>query len=243
VLSRATTQHELEIARRPPPDRLGLLRRPAETTIEVRQKRRQERIGGRPSGRAPQPELAHEPILQRGPETFDAAFGLGRPGLDIPDAELLQHAPDVSRRLGARQLFRQTPVAIIAHQDVDPVAVERHRQAGRGEDVPEQRHVAVHVFGGPEMQRHHLRGRVVDGAQQREARAAGLEPVERAAVELQHLARGRLAGPPGAVLGGPPAMHGAQAQRAGRRRTDSREMVSPWSSRSVSVRWVSLKPA
>ncbi|PYN34949.1 MAG: hypothetical protein DME01_13850 [Candidatus Rokuibacteriota bacterium] len=81
-----------------------------------------------------------------------------------PMPQLLQHAPDVRGRLGARQLFRQAPVSIIADQDVDPIAVERHREAGRGEHVSEQRLIAVQVFAWPEMQRHDLRGGVVDRA-------------------------------------------------------------------------------
>jgi hypothetical protein len=108
----------------------------------------------------------------------------------------------------------KTPVLVGAYEDVDAIAVERYGQARGREDLLEQSGVAVEVFGGTEVQSDDDRGGVVNGPEQGHRRAAVLEPVEWAAVELEQLPTGLLAWAPGAVLGRPPAMDGAEPERA-----------------------------
>ena len=44
-----------------------------------------------------QAQFAAQAILQGAPEAFDAAFGFGRAGLEVPDAEVVQDAAEVER--------------------------------------------------------------------------------------------------------------------------------------------------
>ena len=96
-------------------------------------------------------------------------FACGRVRGDVAD----RRAPAGSRRSGsgasALELFLEAPVDVIAHEDAEAIAVERH-----GQSVPEparlaqQREVAVQVFGGAEVQGQDGAGRVIDRAEQEE---------------------------------------------------------------------------
>jgi hypothetical protein len=88
----AAAEHAREIARRAAPGRGGLPRGDGESAVEVGDEGRQEGIGGLAGGDAAQAQFADQAILQRLPEAFDAALGLGALGGDVPDAEVLQHA-------------------------------------------------------------------------------------------------------------------------------------------------------
>jgi hypothetical protein len=78
------------------------------------------------------------------------------------DAEVLEHAPQMSRELRAGQLLGDGPMAIVADEQIEPVAVDRQRQAVRREQLLEERGIAVDVLGGPEVQGTDLARRVVD---------------------------------------------------------------------------------
>ena len=85
------------------------------------------------------------------------------------------------------------------------VAVEGERDAAAPDDLLQQQEVAARVLDGAEEGVHGCAGRIVDGEQQGEARAALLEPGVMAAVDLQ---QHPLAGhplTPDTVLGGPAA--------------------------------------
>src|SRR5688572_9584584 len=62
------------------------------------------------------------------------------------------------------------------------------------------------------MERQDFRGGVVDGAEQGHARAAALEPVVRAAVDLHELPRGVFAGATTTMLRGAPAVDGGEPE-------------------------------
>jgi hypothetical protein len=101
-------------------------------------------------------------------------------------------------------------VAIVTHEDVEAVAVERHGQPVGREELPAEREIAVQILLGTEVQGQDLAGGVIDGAQQGEGGAAGFEPGEGAAIELDQAAGGQFAGAPGAMARGPaPAHRGA----------------------------------
>jgi len=85
-------------------------------------------------------------------------------GLDVADAELLEQAAEVGGVLGAVQLFLERPVAVVADQDIEAVAVDREGQAVLPEDLGEDDGVAMETLGRPEMRRQELRGGVIDGA-------------------------------------------------------------------------------
>jgi len=208
----AAAQHVGQIARRPAPDGLGESGGPAETAIEVGDKRRQVRRGRFDGGDAAQAEFTHEAVLQRGPQALDAALGLRRVGGDVADAQLLEHAPQVSGELGAGQLFGERPVRVVADEEVEAVAIERQRPPVAGEQLLKEAGVAVDVLGGPELQGEDLAGGIIDGAQEHELRAARLEPGERAAVDLDEGPAGGLGDSPAPRPRRPPPMAGRQPQ-------------------------------
>src|SRR5499427_4206425 len=115
-------------------------------------------------------------------------------------------------RLDSGELLFEGPVPISADEDVDAIAVEGHGPADGGEDLVQQRSVAVEVFGGAEVQCDDRGRRIIDGAQQGHSRAPILEPVEGTAVELHQLPGGGLAWSTLPMLGGAPTMDGGQAQ-------------------------------
>src|SRR5262249_60210433 len=95
---------------------------------------------------------------------------------------------------------------------VDAIAIEGHGQAVRGEDVVQERGIAMEIFGGPEMQCDDFRGRVVDRPEERQHWPARLEPGKGAAVELEQLPGRGLAGASGASQGRAAAMDGGPAE-------------------------------
>ena len=85
-------------------------------------------------------------ILQGAPEAFDAAFGFGRAGGEVADAEVVQDAAEVGGVLGAPQLFGEAPVGVIADEDVDAIAVEGEGPPILGEHLLE---AGWHSRAGP----------------------------------------------------------------------------------------------
>jgi hypothetical protein len=60
----------------------------------------------------------------------DAARGLRRARGDIADAKLLQHGLNASRGLRSRQLLVDGLKAIIADEEIEPIAVDGGREPG-----------------------------------------------------------------------------------------------------------------
>jgi hypothetical protein len=144
--------------------------------------------------------------LQRLPQPLDPAFGLGRAGGDETDAERVQHPPEVRGVLRAPQLFRESPVGVVAEKHVEPVAVKGQRHAVLGRDGGQQGGVAVQILRGPEVEGEHGAGGVVDGPVQAHGRPAPLEPVERAGVDLHQGAHAGAGLAARAILPGPAAV-------------------------------------
>jgi len=192
----------------------GLGGRVGEAAIEVREELRQEGVGGLARGDPAQAQFADEAILQGSPEALDAALGLGRAGREVADPELLEHAPEVGGILDAPQLLVQAPVRVVAHEDVEAIAVEGQGQAVLGAELVQQGGIAVQVLGRAEVQGEDGRGGVVDGSQERHRGASAFEPVKRAAVELHEGTPLGLGGAAGAVLARPAPVLGRQPQGA-----------------------------
>src|SRR5437762_1057185 len=75
-------------------------------------------------------------------------------------------------------------MGIVAHEEIEAITVDGQGEAGPGEEPVKQRHVAVDVFRGTELQSENLRRGVIHGAEEGESGAAGLQPRERTAVDL-----------------------------------------------------------
>jgi len=140
------------------------------------------------------------------------------------------------------QLFLERPVAVVADQDVEAVAVDRERQAVLPEDLVEDDGVAVEIFGGAEGEGEELGGGVVDGAQEvmvgprPSSQSKGLPSIwMRVPLAASRRRRPRCGRGRRRRLAGCPA-----ARRS--RRTEARLMVRWCSSCNFSVRWTSLRP-
>jgi hypothetical protein len=174
---------------------------------------RQVGLGGGEGGEAVEAEFGDEAILQGLPEPLDAAFGLRGARGDVADAEVAEDLAELGGVLGALQLLLQAPVRVIADEDTEAIAVQRHGQAMAGRELVEQGQVAVQILLGAEEQGADGTGGVVDGAEQGET-GAGPEPVELTAVEEDEGPHARRRGAAGAVLAGPAAVLGGQAEGA-----------------------------
>ena len=93
----------------------------------------QHGLSVRQSGGAGEPEFADQTVLAGAPGAFDTALGLRRIGGDLLDAELIESASELGRRLFSGELFGEGPVHIIALEDAVTVAIEAERDAVNGD--------------------------------------------------------------------------------------------------------------
>src|SRR5215469_3440277 len=200
----AAAEDHGEIARRSAPDGRRLRGRFAEAPIEVRDEFGQVGLGRLDRANGAQAQFADEPILQGGPQPLDAAFGLGRARADIADGERVQDAAEMRRPLHARELFLDRPVWIIPDEEIQPIPVHGEREPVLREDAAKERGIAMDILGGAELQGEDLAGGVIDGAEQNELGAAGLEPGKGTAVDLNQGAAGGLRDAPAPHLGRSP---------------------------------------
>src|SRR5260370_18774779 len=207
-------QQEGEIARGGPPGGRRVGRDSREAPVQVEEEFGQKSVGDLQRADAAQPQFAREPILQGAPEALDAAFGLGRAGLEIADAEIGEHAAEVGGILVALQLLREAPVGVVADENIDPIAIDAQGQAVLGQQLLEDDGVPVQVLGEAEVQGRHGAGGVIDRAQQGHRGAAPLEPIKGTAVDLDELAQARFGRAPLAMLLVAPPVLGGQAQSA-----------------------------
>ena len=97
------------------------------------QERRGDGVG---LGQASQAQLRDEAILQGTPESFDAAFRLGRASGNGADAQLDQGPAELRRIFGAGQLFLGSPAIVwIALEDAMSIVIERLGDAVGGEHL------------------------------------------------------------------------------------------------------------
>src|SRR5208283_1129116 len=138
-------------------------------------------------GGAGEAEFADQTVLASAPGALDAALGLGREGGDLLDAELVQSASQLSRRLFSGELFGQGPVGIVALEDAVAVAVEAERDAVSGDHGAESAEIAESIFGFElEVGGQDLAGGVILKADESELGAAALKPVMTAGVGEHH---------------------------------------------------------
>jgi hypothetical protein len=124
------------------------------------------------------------------------------------------------RGLRAGQLFGHRPVRVIADEQIQPIAVDGHRQAVVREHDLKQRGVAMEVLGRAELQ-----------ARSSELGAAVSEPGEGTAIDLDQGAAGRFGRPassgpgrPARALGRLPELLAPAAHRLAR---DAQSMLLP----------------
>ena len=146
---------------------------------------------GQSSG-AGEAQLADQTVLAGAPGAFDAAFGLGRVGGDLLDAEFFQRASELGRSLFSGELFGEGPMGIVALEDGVAVAVEAERDAVSGDHGAEGAKVAEGIFGFElEVSGEDLPGGVVLKAEERELGTAPFEPIVTPGIGERHHAEAR----------------------------------------------------
>jgi hypothetical protein len=135
-----------------------------------------------------QTQFAGEAILPYAPETLDAGFGLRTVGGDEGDAELLQSATELRGLAFSRALLFERPDVVVADEDAAVIAVESQGHAEARQHETKQAQLAEGGFGEKELRGEDFSGGMVLHAEGGEARAASLEPVVGAAVELPEFA-------------------------------------------------------
>ena len=209
----AAAQNPMQIAWSGAPDAGQRRGRGSEAAIVVDDEGGQEGVRGLQGVHTAQAQLADQAILQGAPEAFNAPFSLRRMGSDEGDAEVGKHAAEMRRRLRARELLVEGPVAVVADEDIEAIAIKRQGQAVGAAEVLEQGCIAVEILVRPEPQSHDLRAGIVDGAQERQGGPTVFEPSERTAVELDE-APDRVRPRPATAMGrGAPRPLSQQAKR------------------------------
>lgn len=147
LITEAEAAREIEAAWQTAEVGCGLARRDGEALVEVGGEAVEDVIGLIAGGGAGEAKLADQPILKGAPEAFDAALGLRRLRGNLLDAEFLEGATDLSRKLLAGEFFGDGPVGIIALENGVAIAVEAEGDAVTGEQLLQQPEVAERVLG------------------------------------------------------------------------------------------------
>lgn len=166
----------------------GLARRAREAAVVVGDEFAEDRIGRVDVARVGQTQFAAQAILQHAPETFDAAFGLGRLRGDEGDAELGEGAAELGRLALAGEFFLDGPVVVIADEDAAAIAVEGRGHTEAMEQAVEQAKVAFGGFRGEELGGKDFAGSIVLHAESGETRATTFQPIVRRTVQLHQFA-------------------------------------------------------
>src|ERR1700722_8128158 len=167
-----------------PPSFGGLARGACEATVVVGQEPAQDCVGRVDVASLGRAEFAGEAILQHAPEAFDAAFGLGRLRGDEGNAQLSQGAAELSGLGRVGEFFFDGPAVVVANEDAAAIPVESCGHTEAIEQGLEQAEVACGAFRRKELSGQDLAGGVVLHAQNGEARATALEPIEQEGFSL-----------------------------------------------------------
>src|SRR5450755_1163980 len=148
-----------------------------------------------------EPEFADQAILAGAPGALDAAFGLGRVGRDLLDAEFFQSPSQLGGRLFTGELFGQGPVGIVALKDAVAIAIEAEGDAVSADHGLHRAHIAERVFGFElKVGGEDLAGGVILKADEGELGAAAFEPIMATGVGEHHHAEAGTTQAAGAVL-------------------------------------------
>ena len=172
-------------------------------------------VGGVEIAGVGEAEFADQAVLAGAPGALDAAFGLGRVGGDLLDAEFFQSPTQLGGALFAGELFGHGPVGIVALENAVTIAVQAERHAVSADHGVQGAQIAEGVFRFElKMGREDLAGGVILKADEGELGAAAFEPIMTAGVGEHHHAEARTAQAAGAVLARAALLRGSQLGRA-----------------------------
>src|SRR6202049_1067216 len=190
---------------------LGLSSRDSKAMIIIGAEASEDLVGGVEIAGVSEAELTDQAVLAGAPDALDAAFGLGRVGGDLLDAEFLQSPSQMGGALFTRELFGQGPVGIVALKDAVAIAVQAKGDAVSGDHGAQSAEIAESVFRFElEVSGEDPAGGVILKADEGELGAAALEPIMTAGVGEHHYAEAGQAAVGGAVLAGTTLLRGSQ---------------------------------
>src|ERR1700675_3001003 len=182
---------------------LGLASRDGEALIIVGAEAGEDLVGGVEIAGVSEAEFADQAVLAGAPGALDAAFGLGRVGGDLLDAEFLQSPTQLVGGLFSGELFGQGPVGSVALKDDVAIAVDTERHAVSGDHSVHRAKIAESIFGFKlEMGGEDLACRVILKADECELGPAACQPVMAAGVGEHHHAEAGTAQAASAIASG-----------------------------------------
>jgi hypothetical protein len=131
LVAQAEAAGEVEAARQGAEVVRGIGSGTGEAQVVVDAEEGEHGVGLWQRGSTGEAEFADQPVLASAPGTFDAAFGLGRVGGDLLDAEFLQGTAELGGSLFSGELFGECPVGVVALKDGVAIVVEAGERRGQ----------------------------------------------------------------------------------------------------------------
>src|ERR1700687_1879046 len=156
-------------------------RRLGETGIIGLHECRQKCVRSLHGADACQPQLLHQPVLQRVMGPFHTALGLAGIGAQNLDVELRQSTAELSDAISAGGILPRYP------KDRMLVGIERHRLAMVLQIALHRLEIGKRALGWDKAKLHHPRGGLVDEHQKRAGRRTVLKPAMLRTVDLDQL--------------------------------------------------------
>ena len=156
-------------------------RRLGETGIKGLHECRQKSVRGLNGVNACQPQLLHQPVLQRVVSPFHAALGLAGIGAQNLDVELRQSTAELSHAVSAGGIFPRYP------KDRMLVGIERNRSAMLLQIPLQSLEIGKRALGCDKTKLHQSAGRVVDEHQKRAGWRTVLKPAMLRTIDLDQL--------------------------------------------------------
>ena len=203
LVAEAEAAGEVEARRQSAKVALSLASGDGEALVVVGAEAGEDLVGGVEVAGLSEAEFADQAVLAGAPGALDAAFGLGRVGGDLLDAEFFQSPAQMGGALFPGELFGHSPVGIVTLKDAVAIAIQAERDAVSADHGVQSAKIAESVFrfelevGGED-----LAGGVILKADEGELGATAFEPIMTAGVGEHHHAKARTAQASGAVLAG-----------------------------------------
>src|SRR5579864_1134378 len=211
LVAEAEAAGEIEARREGAEVALGLAGGDGEALVVIGAEAGEDVVGGVEIAGLGEAEFADQAVLAGAPGALDAAFGLGRVGGDLLDAEFFQGSSQMGGALFAGELFGQGPVGIVTLEDAVAVTVEAEGHAVSGDHGVQSAEIAERIFSFQlEMSGEDLAGSVILKADEGELGAAAFEPVMAAGVGEHHHTEAGTAQAAGAIAARAALLRGSQ---------------------------------
>ena len=146
LVAEAEAAGEVEARRQSAKVALSLASGDGEALVVVGAEAGEHVVGGVKVAGLSEAEFADQAVLAGAPGALDAAFGLGRVGGDLLDAEFFQSPAQMGGALFPGELFGQSPVGIVALKDAVAIAVQAEGDAVSADHGVQSTEIADECF-------------------------------------------------------------------------------------------------